>query len=57
MKIHILDEAVFDLRLGAQFYIDQRVGLGTYFLYTIFFDIQSLHLKAASLICDVRTRR
>ena len=37
MKIRILDEAISDLRLGAQFYEAQELGLGTYFLYTLFF--------------------
>jgi hypothetical protein len=46
MKIRILDEAISDLRLGAQFYEDQGAGLGTYFLDTLFSDIESLHLYA-----------
>jgi plasmid stabilization system protein ParE len=46
MKVRILDEAISDLRLGAQFYEDQSVGLGTYFLDTLFSDIESLHLYA-----------
>jgi hypothetical protein len=46
MKIRILDEAISDLRLGAQFYEDQSAGLGTYFLDTLFSDIESLHLYA-----------
>ena len=46
MKIRILDEAISDLRLGAQFYEDQSAGLGAYFLDTLFSDIESLHLYA-----------
>jgi len=46
MKIHILDEAIYDLRISAQFYEDQKSGLGTYFLDTLFSDIESLHLYA-----------
>ena len=46
MKIHILDEAIFDLRCGAQFYENQKSGLGTYFLDTLFSDIESLYLYA-----------
>lgn len=46
MKIHILDEAISDLRIGARFYEDQKPGLGTYFLDTLFSDIESLLLYA-----------
>jgi len=46
MNIQILDEAQTDLREGAQFYERQNVGLGTYFLDTIFSDIDSLILYA-----------
>ncbi|MBU1340992.1 MAG: type II toxin-antitoxin system RelE/ParE family toxin [Proteobacteria bacterium] len=46
MNIQILDEAQADLREGAQFYERQNVGLGTYFLDTIFSDIDSLILYA-----------
>jgi plasmid stabilization system protein ParE len=46
MKIRILDEAISDLSLGAQFYENQGVNLGTYFLDTLFSDIESLHLYA-----------
>lgn len=46
MIIRILDEAISDLRLGAQFYEDHNPGLGTYFLDAIFSDIASLHLYA-----------
>ena len=46
MKIQILDEAQADLREGVEFYEQQNVGLGTYFLDTIFSDIESLILYA-----------
>ena len=49
MKIRILDEAISDLRLGAQFYEDQSAGLGTYFLDTLFSDIESLAQQCADL--------
>lgn len=49
MNIQILDEAQTDLREGAQFYERQNVGLGTYFLDTIFSDIDSLILYAGVL--------
>jgi hypothetical protein len=42
MKFRILDEAISDLRPGAQFYKDQSAGLGTCFLDTLFSDIESL---------------
>ena len=46
MKIQILDEAQSDLREGVKFYEHQNVGLGTYFLDTIFSGIDSLVLYA-----------
>ncbi len=46
MKIQILDEAQADIREGVVFYEQQNVGLGTYFLDTIFSDIDSLVLYA-----------
>ncbi len=46
MKIKILDEAQADLREGAEFYECQNESLGTYFLDTIFSDIDSLILYA-----------
>ncbi len=46
MKIQILDEAQADLREGVEFYEQQNIGLGTYFLDTIFSDIDSLILYA-----------
>lgn len=42
MKIKILDEAQHDLRIAAWFYENQRVGLGAYFLETLFAEIQTL---------------
>ena len=36
MKIKILDEAQADMREGAEFYERQNIGLGTYFLDTLF---------------------
>ena len=46
MNIQILDEAQADLREGTEFYEQQSTGLGTYFLDTIFSDIESLILYA-----------
>jgi hypothetical protein len=46
MKIKIPDEAQADLRKGAEFYERQNIGLGTYFLDTLFADIESLILYA-----------
>jgi len=46
MNIQILDEAQADLREGAKFYEQLNAGLGTYFLDTIFSDINSLILYA-----------
>jgi hypothetical protein len=46
MKIQVLDEAQSDLREGAKFYEIQNSGLGTYFLDTLFSDIESLILYA-----------
>ncbi len=45
MNIQILDEAQADLREGAQFYERQNIGLGTYFLDTIFSDIDFNSLR------------
>lgn len=49
MKTQILDEAQADLREGAEFYEHQNAGLGTYFLDTIFSDIDSLILTLESI--------
>ena len=46
MKIKILDEAENDIANGISFYEEQRIGLGNYFLDSIFSDIESLHLYA-----------
>jgi len=46
MRIRFLDEAQSDLREAAQFYEQQGAGLGTYFLDTLFSDIESLILYA-----------
>ncbi len=50
MKIQLLDEAQADLREGAKFYERQNGRLGTYFLDTIFSDIESLILYAGAHI-------
>jgi len=46
MKIEILDEAEQDLFDGFAFYERQSIGLGDYFLDSIFSDVESLHLYA-----------
>ena len=46
MRIEILDEAEKDLIDGFAFYDRQSIGLGNYFLDSIFSDIESLHLYA-----------
>lgn len=46
MRIEILREAQQDLIDGFQFYENQAVGLGDYFLDSLFSDIDSLHLYA-----------
>jgi plasmid stabilization system protein ParE len=46
MRIEILDEAERDLLDGAFFYETQDVGLGQYFLDSLFSDIDSLQLYA-----------
>lgn len=46
MTIRILDAAECDLAEGRDFYEKQRAGLGTYFLDTLFSDIDSLQLYA-----------
>jgi plasmid stabilization system protein ParE len=46
MKIHILSLAVSDLETGIDFYKHQQAGLGTYFLDTLFSDIEALLLHA-----------
>jgi hypothetical protein len=46
MRIRLLDEAQSDLHEAAQFYEQQGAGLGTYFLDSLFSDIESLILYA-----------
>lgn len=42
MNVEILDEALEDLRLAAQFYESQRAGLGEGFLRSLFAEIDRL---------------
>lgn len=46
MKIKILPSAIDDLSDGFDFYENQLKGLGSYFLETLFSDIDSLKLYA-----------
>jgi len=46
MKISILTSAKKDLKDGHDFYERQQNGIGTYFLETLFADIESLRLFA-----------
>ena len=46
MKIQILDAAEQDLIDGFNFYNSREVGLGDYFLDSLFSDIDSLYLYA-----------
>jgi hypothetical protein len=46
MKVQVLDEAIDDLAAGHKFYQQQAEGLGSYFLDTLWSDIQSLSLYA-----------
>lgn len=46
MKIQILDEAKQDLIQGFRFYENQEPGLGSYFLDSLFSDVDSLRLYA-----------
>ena len=46
MKIKILESAKQDLREGFHFYESQEAGIGSYFLESIFSDIESLRLFA-----------
>ena len=46
MKIEILDDAKEDLIAGFHFYEEQASGLGSYFLDSLFSDIDSLLLYA-----------
>jgi len=47
MKVEILDEALDDLVAGHHFYERQGIGLGAYFIDSIWSDIESLYLYAA----------
>ena len=46
MRIEILDKAEDDLVAGFHFYKEQETGLGTYFLESLYSDIESLKLYA-----------
>jgi plasmid stabilization system protein ParE len=46
MKIEILSIAMSDIQSGQHFYEHQQEGLGTYFLDSLFSDIDSLLLYA-----------
>jgi hypothetical protein len=46
VKIEILDLAELDIRDGFRFYEVQETGLGSYFLNSIYSDIESLRLYA-----------
>jgi plasmid stabilization system protein ParE len=46
MKIKILESAKQDLREGFYFYESQEIGIGSYFLESLFSDIESLRLFA-----------
>ncbi len=46
MNIKILPSALDDLSAGYEFYESQLEGLGSFFLDTLFFDIDSLKLYA-----------
>jgi len=46
MRIELLDYAEKDLLDGFEFYERQSKGLGSYFLESLFSDIESLHLYA-----------
>ena len=46
MKIKILESAKQDLREGFYFYESQETGIGSYFLESLFSDIESLRLFA-----------
>ena len=48
MKIEILSIALVDLQAGQRFYEHQQEGLGTYFLDSLFSDIDALLLYAGT---------
>ena len=49
MKIVILPSARDDLAVGFRFYERQQAGLGSYFLESLFSDIDSLRLYAGKV--------
>ena len=55
MKIEILDEAEADLIEGYHFYEAQDAGLGSYFLDSLFSDIDSLliHAGVHAVVFDI----
>lgn len=48
MKIEVLEEAKHDLSAGFNFYEEQSPGIGSYFLDSLFADIDSLMLYAGT---------
>jgi hypothetical protein len=46
MKVRILGSAIHDLERGYSFYEKQEQGLGSYFLDSLFADIDSLQILA-----------
>ncbi len=46
MKIHILESASQDLIDGFHFYEKQSIGIGSYFIDSLFSDIDSLQIYA-----------
>ena len=48
MRIEVLDDAKDDLVDGCHFYEEQSAGLGSYFLDSLFADIDSLLLYAGT---------
>lgn len=48
MNIRILELAIVDLEKGRDFYQSQQLGLGDYFLDSIFADVESLLLYAGT---------
>jgi plasmid stabilization system protein ParE len=58
MKIKILDSAQKDLINGYRFYEEQKLGLGSYFLDSLFSDIDSLRKYAGiHAVCFKKYRR
>lgn len=48
MKIQVSDHALLDLKSGFHFYEAQALGVGTFFLDSLFSDIDSLILSAGA---------